>query len=688
MNKGLINLIATNQLFENVDVSQINFENVKGDLLTFSEGTLIFSEGSPADKVYLVMDGKVNLLKKGDLGAGGKEIFEKDTFFGFEELVEGVNRISSAVALSDAYLIAFTKEEARAIIRQNERIKENIVKYSGIPDVNVIHSFLVSEELKEEGFVASEAEEIIGEETEEAVPIPPDVPDEFLSSEFSPPIDVEDEAEEQNIPLPEEPISIEEETSVEAEKPGNTEESGAQETDISLEPPDIYEDMWDNYEEADNPSPVVDETILPPVEEEISEMETPPDLPSPEKTVGGEEESSVEIKEETEQSPVLQVSAEEILKSTDKIFLSFSESEALENFAELCAEATVSEVYLLFSPDENNNLTAKRIFEEKEVIISEPLEDTTVGRVFSENEPLIISLPEEWHKFKTKSFEKLGKDINSLLFFPLRIGEERKGVLTLINKAGGKFDERDVETVKRFFDLLAGHLERLGTLEAHFAAQRENISENLTNYLGKTLRQKIVLVKKYLEKITPETEETRRLVSLGVETVSEALRFFEEMKYLNIDKKELRLTELKFDDFLSDFLREHEALFKEKYINVFRNLNSDSFVKIDAKLLSLAFHKISENAFEAMPYGGNFVVKTFSDGDYVTALFSDSGKKIDEEILGIAFEPFVSKDKEGHAGLGLALAKKIIEAHFGKVEIFPNEKEGTTVKVKLPVMKF
>jgi two-component system NtrC family sensor kinase len=90
------------------------------------------------------------------------------------------------------------------------------------------------------------------------------------------------------------------------------------------------------------------------------------------------------------------------------------------------------------------------------------------------------------------------------------------------------------------------------------------------------------------------------------------------------------------------------------------------------------------NAGAAMSKGGELVVSTSLDGEYVNLCFSDDGAGIPPENLERIFEPFFTTKSKG-TGLGLAITKQIVEQHRGKIEIESRAGEGTTVTIRLPV---
>lgn len=93
---------------------------------------------------------------------------------------------------------------------------------------------------------------------------------------------------------------------------------------------------------------------------------------------------------------------------------------------------------------------------------------------------------------------------------------------------------------------------------------------------------------------------------------------------------------------------------------------------------------VIQNAVEAMPQGGELtIVSKESDGN-LELTFSDTGCGIEEDALAKIWVPFSTTKAKG-MGLGLPLAKQIIEAHGGSISIKSAVGRGTLVSVILPV---
>jgi signal transduction histidine kinase len=109
------------------------------------------------------------------------------------------------------------------------------------------------------------------------------------------------------------------------------------------------------------------------------------------------------------------------------------------------------------------------------------------------------------------------------------------------------------------------------------------------------------------------------------------------------------------------------------------------YVKLDKNRIQQVFFNIILNSIEAMPAGGDIMIKTYLQQQrnerWVTVQIEDTGKGIPQDIAENIFEPFFTtkRDRGGH-GLGLSVVNNIIEMHGGKINI-SNKKNANGVIV-------
>jgi signal transduction histidine kinase len=122
------------------------------------------------------------------------------------------------------------------------------------------------------------------------------------------------------------------------------------------------------------------------------------------------------------------------------------------------------------------------------------------------------------------------------------------------------------------------------------------------------------------------------------------------------------------------------------------NLGEDNYqVQMDHEKIQWVIMELVDNAIKFTPPGGQVSITIHKGKDFARLIVADTGIGISAERLSEIFEPYHQLDgsstrRYGGVGLGLALVKKIIEAHGSKVEVTSIVEKGTTIAFELPIM--
>jgi signal transduction histidine kinase len=110
---------------------------------------------------------------------------------------------------------------------------------------------------------------------------------------------------------------------------------------------------------------------------------------------------------------------------------------------------------------------------------------------------------------------------------------------------------------------------------------------------------------------------------------------------------------------------------------------SPAEIRGDRERLKSCFSNIAINALQAMPAGGSLRTRIAVLDGSVEVTMTDTGVGIGEEALSKIFEPYFSTKQAGF-GLGLAVARTIVEEHEGSIRVNSEPQRGTTFTVTLP----
>ena len=126
----------------------------------------------------------------------------------------------------------------------------------------------------------------------------------------------------------------------------------------------------------------------------------------------------------------------------------------------------------------------------------------------------------------------------------------------------------------------------------------------------------------------------------------------------------------------------HQPAAAEKTIQTV-GFQSPQRVMGDRDRLKQVFINLLSNACEASPVGENIISTLTTSNQTLTVTFKNGGDPIPPEVLPKLTQPFFTTKSSGN-GLGLAITRRIVEAHRGTLHIASSAETGTIVTVQLP----
>ena len=245
-----------------------------------------------------------------------------------------------------------------------------------------------------------------------------------------------------------------------------------------------------------------------------------------------------------------------------------------------------------------------------------------------------------------------------------------------IIKIGDSFFEINIDVIKLYRDkpMILIVLEDI-TLEMKVYEMKEDFFRaivhdirapilNMQGYIKLLSYSSDENVKKYLEGLKSETDTVYRML----ENVLDVSRI--ENRNIKLDFRDVDLVEL-----LREIAKRFEVRSKVK--NLYFNVELGAkpvFVRIDEELMRRAIENILTNAFKYTDKGG--VTLKLEVNEKISIIISDTGRGIEKEKLKNIFDKFKNASKEGF-GLGLSIAKAMIELNGAKIFVESEEGKGT-----------
>ena len=134
-------------------------------------------------------------------------------------------------------------------------------------------------------------------------------------------------------------------------------------------------------------------------------------------------------------------------------------------------------------------------------------------------------------------------------------------------------------------------------------------------------------------------------------------------------------------------LRVHHRRLAAKQIQLKRDVCENAIVTVRTGEILQVLSNLIGNALDALPQAGTISLRIRKRRDHFCVVVADNGHGISSDGLSRLFQPFFTTKNDQGTGLGLALSRKIVERHGGKIRvrscIHPGT-NGTTFLIRLP----
>ena len=226
------------------------------------------------------------------------------------------------------------------------------------------------------------------------------------------------------------------------------------------------------------------------------------------------------------------------------------------------------------------------------------------------------------------------------------------------------------------------------------AEQRKN---DLIVYLAHDLKTPLTSVIGYLSLLRDEKELSEELqekyltVALKkAERLEDLINEFFEITRFNLSTLTLELQEVNLTRMLEQIAYEFRPMLLEKGLRCSLAIAPDTFLRCDVDKMQRVFDNLFRNAIFYSFEGEEIQVIVSQDDQKTRLKFINHGKTIPKEKLERIFEQFYRLDvsrgtSSGGAGLGLAIAREIVELHHGTIEAY-SENDTIEFEIVIPVL--
>ena len=134
-------------------------------------------------------------------------------------------------------------------------------------------------------------------------------------------------------------------------------------------------------------------------------------------------------------------------------------------------------------------------------------------------------------------------------------------------------------------------------------------------------------------------------------------------------------------------IRIHQRVIEEKRIHLVRDLPEGAVTEVFTGEMLQVLSNLIVNALDALPAEGILRLRVRKRKNQIHFVIADNGHGIPNGHTGAIFEPFFTTKPDQGTGLGLALSKRIVERHNGRIRVRSSVRtgrSGTAFRISLP----
>lgn len=233
--------------------------------------------------------------------------------------------------------------------------------------------------------------------------------------------------------------------------------------------------------------------------------------------------------------------------------------------------------------------------------------------------------------------------------------------------------------------------ERLRHVNSHFISEvmrteRLSLVGSMASSIIHDLKNPICIIRCCADLLSREVTDpkTRELTTMIDGAVDGMLAMTQELLDYARGHTSLKVENISIWRLLDELSQQSLRLLPGKNIQFVKHIRYQGDVALDLARFLRMMGNLIKNASEAMSGGGILTLTVDQVQDLVLMRLSDTGCGIPAEIMPKLFEPFVTHGKSHGTGLGMAIAKSVVEAHGGKISVQSVPGSGTTVDIRLP----
>jgi signal transduction histidine kinase len=331
-----------------------------------------------------------------------------------------------------------------------------------------------------------------------------------------------------------------------------------------------------------------------------------------------------------------------------------------------------------------------------------PINSSITGWVFQKSSPRALEKTDTTPQLVSPGAENhLLAPVTSIAAAPLSYQKVTIGVLECYNAAAKKFSSEDVEILETLASQAAvsiynAHLLHKTQVAYENLAELDRMKSDFIAITSHELRTPLGVIIGHTtivrEMVDDDLEPQMAIIERNALQLKEIIENLTAMNDIGTEDANMNLEKLSYTDLITAMLHNFGAKAKQKKVSLRANFPKKNIqITGDKDKLNIAIGNIIKNAIDFTPEQGQIMVSIRVLNNHVETAVQDSGIGIPSRDIGRIFERFYQVEghmrrKHGGMGVGLSVAKYMVELHGGKIWVASKENEGSKFTFTLPLM--
>ena len=330
-----------------------------------------------------------------------------------------------------------------------------------------------------------------------------------------------------------------------------------------------------------------------------------------------------------------------------------------------------------------------------------PLKGSIAGTIVAEDRALIVSDVTRDPRHYRGVDEEVAFQTRSILGVPMRIKDRLVGVLEVLNKSGGEYDEEDIRNITILASSAAVAIENAQLIRSLKEAYEElnqvnKLKSDFISVASHELRTPLGIILGYAAILRDETQppadaytDALFKAALKMRTLVEGMT---HLRYIQLEEGEMHLEPVALRELMREAYEQAQEFAGTKdQIYLCEEAPPDLFVLADRAKAVLALSNVVDNAVKFTPPGGAVILSARRRNGEAWVTVRDNGYGIPADQLERIFAPFYQVEdpltrRYGGLGIGLTITRAVMERHNGRVWAeSPGPGEGARITLAFPL---